>query len=92
MLPVLDYIYAKEVAEDTGVVSNVDISDAKQKYEVIAVGPGRYEYGVLVKPTVKPGDIVYIQKHGEQDTPADLTNKGYALFMASRVMAIEGEL
>lgn len=90
MKPIYDYVYAKEIVTDTGVVSTMSATDTKQKYEIIAVGPGRHEYGVLVKPTVKPGDIVIIQKHAaEGDTPSDMLARGYALFMASRVMAVE---
>ena len=92
MQPILDYIYGKEIETDTGVVSTGSMEQTKQKYEVVAVGPGRYEVGVFVKPSVKVGDIVIIQKHSaEGDTPADMLNKGYALFMASRVMAIDNE-
>ena len=93
MRPILDYIYAKEVKTDTGVVATGQQTDTKQKYEVLAVGPGRYEYGNLIEPSVKVGDVVIIQKHAaEGDTPPDMLLKGYALFMASRVMAITDDI
>jgi len=92
MQPVLDYVYGKEVVTETGVVSNAQASDTKQKYQVISVGAGHHEYGIFIEPPVRVGDIVVIQKHAaEGDTPPDMLARGYALFRASRVMAIEKE-
>lgn len=88
--PVLDYCLGKKVEKDTGVVTGTDIRDTHQLFEVLAVGEGRYEFGVLIKPSVKVGDTVWVQKHAaEGDTPSDLDKQGLALFLASRVMAIE---
>ena len=94
MRPILDYIYAKEVKTDTGVVATGQQTDTKQKYEVLAVGPGRTDNnGNLIEPSVKVGDTVIIQKHAaEGDTPPDMLLKGYALFMASRVMAVTDDI
>lgn len=87
--PVLDYIYGKEVIANTGVVTTSEISDTRQTYEVIAVGPGRYDNGVLIKQSCKVGDKVIIQKHAaEGDTPTKMLGNGYALFQGSRVMAV----
>lgn len=87
--PILDYMFCKEVRPDTAAVSGADVQDHWQHYEVIAVGEGRHEHGVLIKPSVEVGDIIYVQKHSEADTPKELKDKGYALIMASRVMAKE---
>lgn len=90
MQPILDYVYGREVEKDTGVVSGSELSDTKQYYEVMAVGKGRYEFGTFIEPQVSVGDIVVIQKHAaEGDTPPDILNRGYALFQASRIMAVE---
>lgn len=87
--PVLDYCYGKKVERDTGVVTGSDIRDTHQLFEILAVGDGCYENGVFIAPSVKAGDIVYIQKHAaEGDTPKELEQKDYALFKASRVMAV----
>jgi len=92
MEPILDYVYGKEIPIDSGVVSQNETSDTRQYYEVISVGPGRYEHGKLIRPSVREGDTVIIQKHAaEGDTPPDMLNRGYALFMASRCMAVRGE-
>lgn len=92
MKPILDYVYGQEVIEETGVVSGSNITDTRQKYKVITVGPGKYEFGIFIKPKIVPGMIVIIQKHSaEGDTPADMLDKGYALFQASRIMATEDQ-
>lgn len=34
-----------------------------EKGEVIAVGPGHWEYGVFVKMSIKVGDVVYLGRY-----------------------------
>ena len=86
--PKFDYLLCKEAKDDTGVVTTADVADHWQKYEVLAVGPGRVnDEGRLLPVDVKVGEVVYVQKHAEADTPPDLKEKGYYLIMASRVMA-----
>lgn len=90
--PLYDYVLGEEVLEDSGVVTTTNVSDTKQKYKVLAVGEGRYYGEHFEEPKVNPGDIVIIQKHSaEGDTPPELYQKGQALFMATRIMAIEGD-
>lgn len=88
--PVLDYLWCEEVKPDTGVVTTADIADTYQTYKVLAVGPGRWEYTRFVKPEVESGDIIYVQKHAEADTPPELEKltPKQALIMASRVMGV----
>lgn len=89
---ILDYVYGKEIEIDTGVVSAGAVADTRQYYEVLRVGPGKYEFGQFITPSVSVGDRVVVQKHAaEGDTPPDMLAKGYALFMASRIMAITEE-
>lgn len=87
--PYLDYVLGKEIKTDNGIVSSSDIEDTIQKYEVLAIGNGRYELGEFIVPEVKPGDIVFVQKHSEADTPKELKEQGLALFMNSRIIAVE---
>lgn len=87
--PKYDYCLGKKIVKDSGVVTGTDIRDTHQRYEILAVGPGRMEYGVFVTPTVEVGDIVLTQEHAEADTPQELLDKDLALFMCSRVMAVE---
>jgi len=92
MKPILDYVYGQEIVEETGVVSGANITDTRQKYKVLAVGPGKYEFGQFIKPQIVIGMIVIIQKHSaEGDTPPDMLDRGYALFQASRIMATEDQ-
>lgn len=88
--PKFDYVLGKEIMRDTGVVSMAGVSDTKQYYEVVAVGEGRVIDGELVPTTTQVGEIVIIQKQAaEGDTPKALYDSGYALFMESRIMAVE---
>jgi len=90
LTPKYDYIIARRIEKDSGVVTGANIEDTHQYFEVLAVGEGRYEYGVLIKPTVEVGDKVWVMKHAaEGDTPVDFANKGIGFFQASRVMAVE---
>ena len=88
LIPVLDYCVGKKIEKDSGIVTGADVRNTYQLFEVVAVGEGRHENGVFIKPSVKPGDIVYTQKHAEADSPAELIATGYYLFLASRIMTI----
>lgn len=103
--PGLGYIYGKEVKEDAGAVTASEISDTHQRYEVLAIGDESIEALKVISdlaindrsdeykknfPGCKVGDVVIIQKHAaEGDTPPEMLSKGYALFLANRVMAVE---
>lgn len=91
ILPQEDYLLCEEVKDQTGVVTTTDISDHWQKYKILAVGPGRYiaEQDHWLEPSANVGDVVYVQRHSEADSPDDLKAKGLYLIQASRVMAIE---
>lgn len=88
--PEYDYCLGRKIEKDTSAITGVDISDTHQKFEIISVGDGRLVDGVLHKPTVEAGDVVWIQKHAaEGDTPSELYDEGLALFQATRIMAKE---
>lgn len=87
--PVLDYLLCEEVKEVTASVTTSDVADHWQKYKVIAAGEGRYDHGVFISVDTRPGDIIYVQKHSEADSPEDLRSQGLYLIMNSRVMAKE---
>lgn len=87
--PVLDYVHGRVIDSSSAIFVPTGTADTVQRFEVLAVGPGKYEFGTFIEPPVKVGDKVIIQKQAaEGDTPADLYNKGEALFMASRIMAV----
>ena len=90
IVPVHDYFLARKVKRETGVVTNTDIRDTHQQFEVLAVGEGRMVDGELVKVPAEVGDVVWVQKHAaEGDTPEPLEQQGLALIMGSRIMAKE---
>jgi len=93
LIPALDYLHCVEVKQETGVVTSSDVADHWQKYRVLAVGQGHYNdyLNIWVEQDIKVGDIIYVQKHAEADTPSDLRARGEFLIQASRVMATEGK-
>jgi co-chaperonin GroES (HSP10) len=91
MKPLYDWVLAKKIENESVVITGADIEDSPQKFEVLAVGPGKYESGKFaeVPPEIKPGAIVWLQKHASADTPDELKAKGEYLFMASRIIGVE---
>lgn len=92
LVPVHNYLLVRRLEKETGVVSEVDVENTHQRYEILAVNPdwcGWYEYGVLHTADYRAGQIIFTQKHAEADSPKELTQRGEALILASRVMAVE---
>lgn len=94
LTPKFDYVLCKTIKEQSGVVTQDNVTDTQQKYEVMAVNPisvGFFEMGHFVdmKAHVKPGALIYTEKHAEANTPPDLETAGYALILISRIMAVE---
>lgn len=91
IIPKLDYLLCEEVKEETGVVTGTDVADHWQKYKVLAVGQGQYNsyQNIWVEQDIKVGDIIYVQKHAEADSPPDLKARGQYLIQSSRIMAVE---
>lgn len=89
--PKLDYLLCEEVKDATGVVTTSDIADHWQKYKVLAVGEGHYNdfLNIWVDIDIKVGEVIYVQKHAEADSPDDLKANGLYLIQSSRVMATE---
>lgn len=48
------------------MIANLDQDSTTKIGEVIAVGPGQYEFGVYVSPTVEVGQVVVLPKIGAQ--------------------------
>lgn len=91
IVPDFDYLVCEEVKDATGVVTTTDVADHWQKFRVLAAGPGRVMDGVFVAVETKVGDVIYVQKHAEADTPDDLRARGLYLIMNSRKMSTEKE-
>ena len=92
--PAYNYLLLKRLDKETGVVTEVDIENTHQRYQIIAINDdwcGWYENGVPITVNYQIGEVVYVQKHAEADTPKELAQRGEALVLASRVMAVEGK-
>ena len=73
--PLGDRVVVKAIEETEQMRGGLYIPDtAKEKPmqgEVLAVGPGRFEYGHLVPMTVKVGDRVLYSRYGGTDHEVD---------------------
>jgi len=57
-----------------------------QEGKVVAVGPGRYEDGKLVKPEVKKGDKVIYKKWGGNEIKVE--GKEYLIVKSEDILAV----
>ncbi|HRW58364.1 MAG TPA: co-chaperone GroES [Chlamydiales bacterium] len=73
--PLSNRVVTKRLESEETVKGGIIIPDsAKKKQEmasVIAVGPGKIENGQTIKPEVKPGDIVLMEKYAGQEVTID---------------------
>lgn len=53
------------------ILPNTDSKEKSEQGVVLAVGPGEYQDGVLVKTTIKIGDRVVFSKYGYEDVNVD---------------------
>ena len=87
--PKFDYLLVEEVRDESGVVTTTDVADHWQKYKILATGEGRYQGELFIKQEFTVGQVIYVQKHSEADSPDDLKKINQYLIQASRVMAVE---
>lgn len=69
--PLADRVVVKPLEEESKTKSGIIIPDtAKEKShrgEVLALGPGKYDDGKLIEPTVKIGDkVLYKEYSGDE--------------------------
>ena len=73
--PLADRVVVKPLEQESKTKSGIIITDtAKEKShkgEVIAVGPGRYDDGKLIEPTVKLNDEVLYKEYGGDEFKLD---------------------
>lgn len=86
--PKLDWVLAKKITPDTGIVTMTDIEDTYQKFEVVAVGPGTYEFGTFIEPSCKSGETVLVESHAEANTPEEMKEQDLYVFKAARVIGV----
>ena len=88
--PLEDRIVVKASEAETTTASGLVIPDtAKEKPQegkVVAVGPGRFDDGVLVPMDVKVGDVVLYSKYG--GTEVKYNNEEYLVLSARDILAV----
>lgn len=89
LTPAYDYLYCEELKPEVGAITGTDVTEHWQRFKVLAAGLGRYEYGIFIENHFQAGQVIWVQKHAEADTPPELAQEGKALIQATRVMAVE---
>ena len=64
----------KEEVERGGIIlPDTATKERPEQGKVVAVGPGKYEDGKLIEPSVKKGDVVLFTKYGPNEIKIDDT-------------------
>lgn len=89
--PLEDRLVVQKVEQDTTTASGLFVPETAhqggpREGVVLAVGPGRYENGTLIPPTVSVGDRVLYAQYGG----TEIQHKGedYVVLTASQVFAV----
>jgi chaperonin GroES len=81
----------EEVSKGGIVIADVGDAQKVRWGRVVKVGPGRYEDGIFVKPTLQVGDRVMFGKYASAGEPIKINGKEYLMFregdIAARVRA-----
>lgn len=72
----------------SGLVIPDTAKEKPQEGKVVAVGPGKYEDGHLIKPTVKVGNVVLFKRFGGDELK--IKGKGYLMVEADDILAVIG--
>jgi chaperonin GroES len=78
----------REVKTPSGIVIPDTAKEKPQEGKVMAVGPGKYEDGKLVKPEVKKGDRILYRRYGGNEIRIE--GKDYLMVSSDDVLAIIG--
>lgn len=90
--PLGDRVLIKELQAQTQTASGIIIPDtakeASQEYEVVAVGPGKYDKGELVPmdESIKAGAKVLVSKYGGDEFKYN--DEEYKLVGANDILAV----
>jgi chaperonin GroES len=73
--PLGDRVLLKPLEQETktksGIVLPESVQQKSNEAKVVAVGPGKYEDGKLIKPEVKVGDVVLYSEYAGQKVKID---------------------
>ena len=61
----------EEVERDGIILPDTATKERPEQGKVVAVGPGKYEDGKLIEPSVKKGDVVLFTKYGPNEIKID---------------------
>jgi len=87
--PLSDNILIQPLTETklpSGIVIPETAKEKPQEGKVVAVGPGRYEEGKLIKPEVKKGDRVIYKKWGGNEIKIE--GKEYLIVKSEDILAV----
>ncbi len=93
IVPLGDRVLVRPLTENESgkTVSGIYLPDAARKEksgegEIIAVGAGRYENGVLIPMNVKVGDKVFFSKYAYEEIK--LNGEDYYIFKLENLLAV----
>ena len=72
----------------SGLVIPDTAKEKPQEGKVVAIGPGKYEDGHLIKPTVKVGNVVLFKRFGGDELKIE--GKNYLMVEADDILAVIG--
>lgn len=88
--PLRDHVLIEPMKEEVkkgGIILPDTVhKERPEQGKVVAVGPGRYEDGELVKPSVKKGDVVLFTKYGPNQIKID--EKDYLIAEEKDLLAV----
>lgn len=76
----------REAKTPAGIVIPDTAKEKPQEGKVVAVGPGKYENGKLIKPEVKKGDRVLYRRYGGNEIRVN--GKDYLMVGMDDVLAV----
>lgn len=88
--PLRDHVLIEPMKEEVKrggiILPDTAHKERPEQGRVIAVGEGRYDDGMLIKPVVKKGDIVLFTKYGPNQIKVD--EKEYLIAEEKDILAI----
>lgn len=89
--PLVDHVIVEAVVVEEKTASGIFLPDTAvkerpQQGKVLAVGAGKYDHGVFVKPSVKVGDEVIFAKYN--GTPIKHEGKEYLILNERDLFAV----
>ena len=89
--PLSDRVLIEPMSKEEKTKSGIYLPDTVDKErpeqgKVLAVGPGKYDDGKLIKPAVKKGDVVLFTKYGPNEIKID--DKEYLIAKEEDILAI----